>query len=99
MWRCVTRTCSGNIVVQITSYSSREEGDPGYYTVLSLLKQHDHISTCTPPQSTRVARSSVIRSSPSLTSRVAAELVGILNRSRKRGMNSEAEQASSTVKN
>ena len=60
-----------------------------YYTVVD---QHGHLSTCT--HRTRVARSRVIRSSPSLTTGVAAELVGIdytssLNRSRKRRMHSE----------
>ena len=94
-WRCVTRTCPGKLVVETTCDSRITEGDPGYYTV---LKRHDQLSTCTPPLSTRIARSRVIRSSSSLTTRVAANLAGIqytgsLNRSRKRRMkDSEAEQ-------
>ena len=80
-----SRTCSGKLLVK-TDYS-RAEDDPGYYTV---LKQHSHLSTSIPPPSTRMARSRVVRSSPSLTTRAAAELMGIdyntssLRRSRKR---------------
>ena len=70
-----------------------------YYTV---LKQHSHLSTCIPPPSTRMARSRVVRSSPSLTTRVAAELMGkdytsSLRKSRKRRLKSEAQQTSSNV--
>ena len=66
-WRCVSRSCSGKLFVKTDS--SRAEYDPSFYTV---LKQHGHLSTCTPPPSTRVARSRVVRSSHSLTTRVAA---------------------------
>ena len=94
-WRCVSRTCSGKLFVK-TDYS-RAEDDPGYYTV---LKQHSHLSTCIPPPSTRMARSRVVRSSPRVTTRVAAGLMGIdytssLRRSRKRRLKSEAQQTSS----
>ena len=96
-WRCVSRTCSGKLFVK-TDYS-RAEDDPGYYTV---LKQHSHLSTYIPPPSTRMARSRVVRSSPSLTTRVAAELMGIdytssLRRSRKQRLQSEAQQTSRNV--
>ena len=92
-----SRTCSGKLFVK-TDYS-RAEDDPGYYTV---LKQHSHLSTSIPPPSTRMARSRVVRSSPSLTTQAAAELMGIdytssLRRSRKRRLKSEAQQTSSNV--
>ena len=64
---CVSRTCSGILFVKTDS--SRAEDDPGFYTV---LKQHGHLPTCIPPPSTRVARSRVVRSSHSLTTRVAS---------------------------
>ena len=92
-----SRTCSGKLFVK-TDYS-RAEDDPAYYTV---LKQHSHLSTCIPPPPTRMARTRVVRSSPSLTTRVAAGLMGIdytssLRRSRKRRLKSEAQQTSSNV--
>ena len=75
--------------------SSRAEDDPGFYTVLN------NMDTYKPAPSTRVAISRVVRSSL-VTKRVADKLVGIdytssLNISRKRRMNSEAQQTSSTV--
>ena len=68
----VSRTCSGKLFVKTDS--SIAEDDSGFYTV---LKQHGYlskyrVSTCTLPPSTRVARSRIVRSSPSLTKRVAA---------------------------
>ena len=55
--------------IKTTFDSIRAEGDPGYYTA---LKQQSHLSTCAPPPSTRVTRSRVIRSLPSLSTQVAA---------------------------
>ena len=56
-----------NSLSKLKTDSSRAEDDPGFYTV---LKQHGHLSTCTPPPSLRVTRSRVVRRSPSLTTRV-----------------------------
>ena len=94
------------IVVPYKNYrgSTTPHYDDRDYTLkyARKLKQHSHLSTCIPPPSTRMARSRVVRSSPSLTTRVDAGLMGIdytssLRRSRKRRLKSEAQQTSSNV--
>ena len=96
-WRSVSRTCSGKLFVK-TDYSFIVE----LKTTQVITLYSNNISTCIPLPSTIVARSRVVRSSPSLTTRVAAGLMGIdytssLRRSRKQRLKSEAQQTSSNV--
>ena len=65
----ISRTCSGKLFVKTDSSIAKT-------TQVSTLCSNNmatyRVSTCTLPPSTRVARSRIVRSSPSLTTRVAA---------------------------
>ena len=96
-WRCVSRSCTGKLIVETpTESAGLTKTDPGYYTV---IRQQEHLSTCQPRSPSKLARSRVIRSTTSNTTHALAQQEGIaysrsLRRARKRWMASESSTSS-----